>query len=180
MLRWPWCATTLHAAEAGEISSDEIWRLHDFPGHRRHAMQDRDTFTLDQFQRSLCIPFMHHHELALIDKTCEELRMTAGHVKERHVSEQCGLIGRVVLAQLWSQYFIDFFYKFPGKKSTDDAAMRRQHAFGMAGGTGGVHDGRVVFRRNPKCFEVGFLQRFTAGYQAMNFRGGRVGTRRPH
>ena len=106
--------------------------------------------------------------------------MTAGHVEERHISEQCSLIGRIVLAQLWSQYFIDFFNKLPGKKSADDAAMRRQHAFGMAGGPGGVHDGCVVFRRNPKRIEVRFLQRFTAGYQVMNFRDGRFGSGRSH
>ena len=58
--------------------------------------------------------------------------------------------------------------------------MRRQHAFGMAGGPGGVHDGRVVFWRNPKRIEVRFLQRFTAGYQVMNFRNCRFGSSRPH
>ena len=37
-----------------------------------------------------------------------------------------------------------------------------------------------MFWCNPKRIEVRFLQRFTAGYQAMNFRDGRFGSSRPH
>ena len=163
MFRRPRRAAALHAAQTAQVGAFEVLRHHDFPGHGRHAVKDRNAFPLDQLQGHFRIPFVHHHELARRDETDQELGVATGHVKQGNVGEDGGL--PILPDQFGVQGFVGPAHEHPGVKCADHGAMARKHALGVARRARGIHERGVVLRLHVEFAQLRVAERLVTPEQ---------------
>ena len=80
-------AAIAHGDDAGEIPAREARRLEHLPHHGRHPAEAGEPLALDQLERPLGVPLVHHHELPAEGRIADEDRVTPRSVEEGHGDE---------------------------------------------------------------------------------------------
>ncbi len=87
-LRWHRGAAATDGEQAGGVALVERGRFQQIPAHRGDADEVRDALALDQFQRTVGIPLVGHHQLRSADERAEHHRHEPGDVEQRDGQHQ--------------------------------------------------------------------------------------------
>ena len=145
------------APQARQVVLVAIRRLHELPGHRRHAVEIGDAFRPDDAQRLFGVPLVHADELAAAAEAGEGLHDEAGHMEQRHGEDRGRRIRRRRSGDRDFRIHRhgDGAAAFPAEQGIGDGPMRRQHAFGMRRRAGRVENRGAVFGRDFRRRHVG-------------------------
>ena len=138
------------AADRGGVELGEVGRVEHLHDHGRHAAEGGDPLALDQLERPLGIPVVHHDKLPAGGQVGDHDGVTAGGVEERHRQQVRGLgpFGPPVSSSGRGAEA----HPAPGVEEEEahqvgaHVAMRAHGALGPPGGARRVEDGGVVLR----------------------------------
>ena len=149
-------ATAARALEARQIVFAPVRRLHQFPGHGRHAVELGNALRLDDAQSLFRVPLVHADELATAAERGQCLDDQAGHVEQRYGQDHgrwvLGLRGGAADRSRERRVHLhrDGAAAFPAQEGVRDRPVSGQHALGVRSRAGRVQDRGVVLGRDVR------------------------------
>ncbi len=141
-----------HRREAGGVEVLEAGRLEHVPALRGHADERGDPLALDDLERPLGVPAVHHHQLHARREARQHHRHQAGDVEQRHDQDQDrrrGLAGRCRAPRPGAVRRglarpLDGDPAAEAHERLGDGPVGRHRPLGPPGGAGRVQDHHVV------------------------------------